>query len=367
MWRLNNIPAFALALLACVPAAAQQGPFRVDLPPDGPLTLVQADWGDSAVTPRGGALLVELHATLQLRNVSPRRIRAVSLGVVAQEIAPGGRGSVTRPGLDVAPGETFPLRLDLRLMRPLAPQQGVLVQVGLDGVLFEDLTFYGPNRMNARRTMLAWELEARRDRQVLASLLETRGEEAVRSRLLEVLARNSAGAMMPVQVVRGAVPATNLEPGRTVELASLRLPESPVELLSGQAVLAGQEARSPRIEIANRGKLAVRFVELGWLVSDGGRLMPAGSLPAEVRLPPGGRSTVRQEGRVRFARPVQSLTVYPALIEFENGDVWVPPASAWRQEGLREALPASGEMVRLAELYRRKGLEAVIQQLRRMR
>ncbi|MCS7041977.1 MAG: hypothetical protein NZR01_04215 [Bryobacteraceae bacterium] len=357
-----------LALLAGVPAAAQTGPFRVDLPAGGPVALVQADWGDSTATPRGGALLVELHANLQLRNVSPRRIRAVSLRVVAQEVAPGGRGSVTRPGLDVAPGEAFAVRLDLRLMRPLAPQAGTLVEVALDGVLFDDLTFYGPNRMNARRTMLAWELEARRDRQMLAALLESQGEEALRARLLEVLARNPAGGMMPVQVVRGALPATNVEPGRMVQLAALRLPESPVELMGGEAVLAGQEARTARIEVANRGRIPVRFVEIGWLVAEpGGRLLPAGTLPAEIHLPPGQRSTVRQDGRVRFARPVESLTVYPALVEYENGEVWVPPASAWRQPGLREALPASGEMLRLAELYRRRGLEAVIQQIRPMR
>lgn len=368
MWRLNSIGLLGSILLAAGPAAAQTGPFRVDLPAGGPVALVQADWGDSAATPRGGALLVELHANLQLRNVSPRRIRAVSFRVLAQEAAPGGRGAVTRPGLDVAPGEPFSVRLDLRLMRPLAPQAGPLVEVGLDGVLFDDLTFYGPNRMNVRRTMLAWELEARRDRQMLASLLESQGGEAVRARLLEVLARNPAGAMMPVQVVRGAAPATNIEPGRTVELAALRLPESPVELLGGQAVLAGQEARMPRIDLANRGRAPVRFVEIGWLAAEpGGRLVPAGTLPAEIHLPPGERSTVRQDSRVRFARPVEGLRIYPALVEFENGEVWVPPASAWRQPALREALPVSGEMLRLAELYRRRGLEAVVQQIRAMR
>ncbi len=278
----------------------------MDLPAGGPVALVQADWGNSAATPRGGALLVELHASLQLRNVSPRRIRAVSLRVARSGNGPGRpRSCVTRPGLDVAPGESFTVRLDLRLMRPLAPQSGALVEVGLDGVLFEDLTFYGPNRMNVRRTMLAWELEARRDRQMLAALLESHGEEAVRTRLLEVLARSSAGAMMPVQVARGAVPATNVEPGRMVELAALRVPDSPVELLSGQAVLAGQEARTPRIELANHGRLPIRFVEIGWLVAGpGGRLMPAGTLPAEIHLPPGERSTVRpgQPGTVRPAR-----------------------------------------------------------------
>lgn len=365
MWRLSKMQ-FALACLAAS-VWSQPLPFRADLPAGSPVELVSADWGNSSATPRGGALLVDLHAQLRLRNNTPRRIRAIALRVVAQEVAPGGRGAVTRPGLDVAPGEEFSLRIDMRLLRPLVQQTGPLVEIALDGVLFDDLVFFGPNRMNVRRGMLAWEIEARRDRQMLAAILEKEGPEALRAKMLETLARQE-NSMMPVQVVRGAAPATNVEPGRTVELAALRLPESPVELLGGQAVLAGQEARMPRIDLANRGRAPVRFVEIGWLAAEpGGRLVPAGTLPAEIHLPPGERSTVRQDSRVRFSRPVEGLTVYPALVEFENGEVWVPPASAWRQPALREALPVSGEMLRLAELYRRRGLEAVVQQIRAMR
>jgi hypothetical protein len=366
MLRRSNI--LAAALWAASAGWAQPVPFRAVVPEGGPVEFVSADWGNSAAAPRGGAVLVYLHATLTLRNSSPRRIRAISLLVVAQEMAPGGRGAVTRPGLDVAPREEFSVRIDMRLMRPLAPQPAVLAEVTLDGVLFDDLTFYGPNRMNARRTMLAWEMEAQRDRQLLARLLESSGEEAVRARLLEALARYSAGAMMPVQVIRGAAPATALEPGRAVELAALRLPEAPVEILAGEARVAGAEVRTHKVEIANRGRRGVRFVELGWLAADAtGRLLPAGTLPSEIHLPPGQRAAVQTGARVRFARPVEALTVYPALVEFEDGGVWVPSAAAWAQPALREALPVSGEMMRLAELYRKRGLEAVIQQLRAMR
>lgn len=367
MWRLSNRLAMAVWVAAAL-GWAQPAPFRAVVPQGGPVEVVSADWGSSSATPRGGAVLVDLHATLTLRNSSPRRIRAVSLQVVAQEVAPGGRGAVTRPGLDVAPREEFPVRIDMRLMRPLAPQPAVLAEVALDGVLFDDLTFFGPNRMNARRTMLAWEMEAQRDRQMLARLLDSGGAEALRARLLDVLARGSAGAMMPVQVVRGAAPATAVEAGRVVELAALRLPDAPVEVLAGDAQLAGAEVRAPRVEIANRGRRAVRFVELGWLAPDGtGRLLPAGTLPSEIHLPPGQRGTVRSEARVRFARSVEALTVYPALVEFEDGGVWVPGAAAWTLPGVREALPVSGELMRLAELYRKRGLEAVVQQLRSMR
>lgn len=367
MWRRNNRIAWALWGAAAL-GWAQPAPFRAVVPQGGPIEVVSADWGNSSATPRGGAVLIDLHAALTMRNRSPRRIRAISLQVVAQEVAPGGRGAVTRPGLDVAPGEEFSIRIDMRLMRPLAPQPALQAEVSLDGVLFDDLTFFGPNRMNARRTMLAWEMEAQRDRQMLASLLDSGGAEALRARLLEVLTRTSAGAMMPVQVVRGAAPAAAMEPGRVVELATLQLPGAPVEVLAAAAQLAGAEVRSPRVDISNRGRRAVRFIELGWLAPDGsGRLLPAGTLPSEIHLRAGERGTVRTETRVRFPRPLEALTVYPALVEFEDGGVWVPGPAAWTLPGLRSALPVSGEMMRLAELYRKRGLEAVVQQLRSMR
>ena len=68
------------------------------------------------------------------------------------------------PSLNAGPGENFPIRIDLRLLRPLQ-SNGPLVEIGLDGILFDDLSFYGPNRLNSRRSMTVWEMEARRDRQ----------------------------------------------------------------------------------------------------------------------------------------------------------------------------------------------------------
>ena len=46
-----------------------------------------------------------------------------------------------------------------------------------------------------------------------------------------------------------------------------------------------------------------------------------------------------------------------------DGELWVPPSEALRDP----RLPASGETLRLAGLYRRKGLGAVVQTLRAMR
>lgn len=368
-WRWLAVLALGTASVAAqAPEAADaRNTFKVQLPAESPLALVSADWGQSGATARGGALQVELHSTLVLRNGSPRRIRAVSLVVLAQEVTPGGKGSVTVPSLDIGPGESFPVRIDLRLMRPLAAAGSSLVEVGLDGVLFEDLTFYGPNRLNTKRAMLAWEMEARRDRKALLAALESGGEEALRSSLLGAVARAEAQPRMAMQVSR-TMPATNVEGERAVEFAFLRVPESPLELMSGEARMAPAEARAPRVEVRNSGKKQIRYVELGWLVRDAeGREYPAGTLPAEMALGPGQQSTIRKESTLRFAKPVAGLTAYAAVVEFADGEVWVPPRGAWQDARLAAALPVSGEMMRLGSLYRRKGLPAVVQQLRSMR
>lgn len=332
--------------------------FKVNLPQDSPLALVSADWGSSRATARGGAMEVQIHSTLQFRNSSPRRLRGVSLLVLAQQVAPGGKASVTVPALDVAPGEQFPVRVDLALMRPLAAPGGeALVEIGLDGVLFDDMSFYGPDRLKTRRMLIAWDLEARRDRRALLAALKAGGPEALRSRLLSILAR----AAQPQGELRAArsLPATNA-PETPVEVAFAAQPGAPVELLNGAARLAGAEARAPSFDVVNRSGRTIKFVEVYWLLkSHSGQLLPAGTLPAEVVLKAGERSTVSRSGALRLSQPIDGLTGFLNAVEFENGEMWVPP----RTSDGPLAAAVSGEERRLAELYRRRGLDAVIDQL----
>jgi hypothetical protein len=63
--------------------------------------------------------------------------------------------------------------------------------VDLDGVLFQDLTFYGPNRLNSRRSLTAWELEAQRDRAHFKQVLAAAGPEGLKREVLESLARQA--------------------------------------------------------------------------------------------------------------------------------------------------------------------------------
>lgn len=347
-----------------------QKAFQVALPQGGPLAVQSADWGASKATARGGAVLVDLRSTLQLKNTGNRRIRAVSLLVLAQESTPGGKASVTVPSLDVGPGESFPVRIDLRLMRPLALAGGALVEVGLDGVLFEDLTFYGPNRLNSRRAMLAWELEARRERRALLAVLQSGGNERVREEMLTTLTRQAEQGQVSLS---RAGRSTNAAPARSLPVAFLSMPDAPVELLTGTMDVAGSELRGLRVEVRNSSRKAVKFVEVSWLVEDlQGRRYAAGSLPVELSLSPGARSLIAKDAAMRLSRAggaaadVGGLSGYLQSVEFEDGEIWVPSSAL--EEARRKGLaPAGGELQRLAELYRRKGLDSVLTELRRLR
>ncbi len=68
------------------------------------------------------------------------------------------------------PGEVFPVRIDMELLRPfnVSKTDGAIVQVSLDCALFSDLSSYGPDKLNSRRALMVYELEARRDRRYLA-------------------------------------------------------------------------------------------------------------------------------------------------------------------------------------------------------
>ena len=118
---------------------AQEGPLdpyssvKFNLPDGSPISMMSANYGDSRAMARGGALVLDLHMSLTLRNQDSRRIRGITMLVTAQESAPGGRASYSVPTLDVGPGETFPVKIDVRLIRPLQAGSGPLVHVALDG------------------------------------------------------------------------------------------------------------------------------------------------------------------------------------------------------------------------------------------
>ncbi len=282
-------------VLAAAALSGQQLTHKVSLPKDSPVALISDDWGDSGAS---RAFALDLHVALSLRNTSPRRIRGITLTVVAQEMTAGGKGSLSVPSLDVPPGDNFSVRGDLHLLRPLGTG-GPQVEVSLDGVLFEDLSFYGPDKLHSRRSMTVWELEARRDRKYFKSLLETAGRDGLQKEMLDGLTRQADRPQFGVQIVRGR--ATNNDPGREVQFAFLQLPDSPIEPSDGLVRIAANEARAPRLQVRNKSNRPIRHLEIGWIVKDQrGQEMVAASLPSDVALAPGASSQVLQDASVRF-------------------------------------------------------------------
>ncbi len=380
MFTRNRVRLFVALLAFACAAPAQESKFdpgssiKIDFPSDSPVSVVSADWGESRTSARGSAMVLDLHTALTLRNSGGRRIRGVTLLVLAQEVTPGGKASVSVPSLNVGPGETFPIRIDLRLLRPLLVGGGALVQVNLDGVLFEDLTFFGPDRLNSRRVMTVWELEARRDRQYFKSVLAAEGSDGLQREILDSMNRLAERPRLDVQLARGGR-ATNIEGQREVRFAFLSVPDSPVEPVGGVARISGNEARAPSLEVRNRSDRAVRYFEVGWLIQDReDREFLAGSVPASgpgFNLAPGAMGRVEQEASLRFAaspgRPltIAGMTGFVSQVQFSDGSVWIPARAALADPRLARAVAPSPEEQRLVEIYRRKGLAALLAELKK--
>ena len=360
----------ALASIAiCAATVAAQDGLRVNFPADAPISVVSSGWGESRSIPRGGAYVVDVRTSLKLKNNSRLRLRGISLQVSSQEVAAGGKASVSVPSLDVYPGQEFPVKIDLRLLQPNSGSSPAVVQVQLDGILFEDLSFFGPNRLGSRRQLTAWEIEARRDRQHLKLILARNGEDALRRAMVDILARDNTRPKLDVRLARSAAALPN---ARNIETAFLAQPDLPVEGIKAVAVSSGNQLQILELAFENRDRREVRSIELGLLVRDQeGREFSAGSLPAALAMKPKAGAAVQPSASVTLNRPqglplrIDSVTGFVQQVEFANGDVWVPP-SAFRDEArLAKLIPGSVEEQRLSEIYRRRGLPALIEELNR--
>lgn len=369
-------------MIGAVVVLAQDSPLpsgsvNVNVPHDSPVTVISTAQDQSRATMRGAALVLDLHMALTLRNDSPNRIHGITLRVVSQEVAMGGKGSVTIPSLNIAPGEVFPVRIDMQLVRPSQMAGGgPLAQVDLDGVLLDNLKFFGPDRLNSRRYLTACELEAQRDREHFKRILAASGKPGLQREMIDSLQHQSELQPLAVKVRRGGpvVSSAGVPPAeRMAEFAFVQIPDSPVEPVQGWAQIAGNEARSPSIQVRNRSGRPVKYVEFGWIVSDqAGKQYMAASLPsadAGLYLPPGQSARVLQESTLNFSsngQPVnvRKMTGFVSQVEFADGKVWVPSRQTVDLPVLHKVLAPSAEELRLSSLYRRKGIDALIEELK---
>jgi len=367
---------FAAALAAQETALDPAKSVQIDLPSDAPLNLTSMTMGDSRATSRGGAIVLDLHMGLTLRNSGARHVRGVTLLITAQEFAPGGKGSVTRPSIDVPPGENFTLPVDIRLVRPVRETAGPLVRVQLDGVLFDDLSFYGPNKLDSQRALTFWEAEAQRDRAYFKQALQAKGQSGLQSAMLASIAKGPERGQLNVALSRSGRAVGSLVPGteHAEKFAVLNLPDAPIKPLEGWAAISGNEARSPQIEVLNRSGKPVRYVEIGWLVKDRqGNQFLAGTVPASesaMILPAGQQARLQQDTVLKFSRfgrpiEIESMTAYVNQVEFADGRVWVPSREDLDSSPLLRVTAPSPEEQRLIDIYQRKGLPALIADLNR--
>jgi hypothetical protein len=377
--RLTILGFLGAATLLAQDAPLSNSSVKINLPADSPIALLSISNDFSRTSVRGPALLLDLNLSLTLRNTSANRIHGVTFRVVSQEVALGGVGSVFQPGLNVGPGENFPVHITTKLMRPAQMAGGPLLQVNLDGVLFQDFTFYGPDRLHSRRIMTASEMEAQRDRTALKHLLADGGAPALKDGILKILARQESLPRLQ-GVVRGhsitsAAVASVTPAERQEQFAFVRFPDSPVELKQGSTLIAGSEARAPNVEVYNRTDQPVKYVELGWVLTDpSGRSYMAGSLPSTdpaFALPARGTTQVRQDNTLQFSangKPlsISKVTGFVNQVEFADGKVWVPNRQNIDSSTLLlQVLEPSVEEERLANLYITKGLPALMEELKK--
>jgi hypothetical protein len=370
--------AAAIAMLGAGPLPAQDQPIpqsavKINLPDNSPLTFLSSTVSDSRATTRGAALVLDLHMSLTLRNTTTTRIHGVTLRVVAQEATLGGKASVTYPSLNVGPGEAMPVRIDMQLLRPLQVAGGPLVQVDLDGVLFDNLSFFGPDRLNSRRALTACDLEARRDREYFKQVLAKSGVEGLKREMVQSLARQAEAGQLTVAVSRAGRNVTSAAVAEhSAEFAFLQFPDSPIEPIKGSAMLAGNEARAPRIDVRNRGNRAVKYVEIGWIVGDSSnKQYMAGSLPSadhDLALAPGKSTSLLQDTTLNFTAkgrpvPVQHMIGFVSQVEFTDGKIWVPNRENLTTGELLKVLPPSAEEQRLSDIYRKRGPDALVAEL----
>lgn len=369
---------FAVVFVAAVLGAAAQdrsldNSVKINLPADSPVTLISANLGESHATQRGSAVVLDLDVVLTLRNSSQNRVRGVTLLVAAQEVTPGGKASVSVPSLDVAPNANFPVHINLRLLRPMQMGNGPLVQVNLDGVLFQDFSFFGPNRLDSRRSMTAWEMEAQRDRKYFKSVLAARGMDGLKQAMLDCLNREAQRPRYDVQVSRGAAVGTAAAADHNVKFAFLRFPGAPVEPVEGWAEISGNEASNPRIDVHNVSDRQVRYVEVGWIVTDRqGNQFVAASVPAsgpQFNLKAGSTSRVLQDTVLHISKSgagpvsIAGIKGFVGQVEFSDGTVWIPNRDSLAGAQLLGVLQPSPEEQRLMDLYRKKGPKALADEL----
>ncbi len=370
-----------LAVALCLTAVYGQynDPNRVvavAVPAEVPLAIVSTDFKDSEIRPRGGTLVIGLDGEVRLRNTGAGRIRGITVAVSAAESALGGRAVFAASSLNVPPSKTFPLNLNMRLLRPLPSPAGAVVRATVDGVLYDNLVFTGPNRLDSKRKMTVRELEARRDREHFRTIFESEGRDGIVQAMQSSLRRQAERPTLSARLAgrSGAAIAAAGKPHK-LELAMVGSAGAPLLLDRGSALVTGAYSEAPAFRLINRADRPLRSFELGWVIQDaGGTRYSAGSVPMDAAQSIAAgvvfSSSAKQQFAFRSARhgpgpTIEGMSVYVRHAQFSDGRIWIPSRSDLEAASLLDVVPVSAEEQRLTGLYRERGPDAVTEELRK--
>ena len=124
----------------------------------------------------------------------------------------------------------------------------------------------------------------------------------------------------------------------------------------------------------NQSGKPVRYVEIGWMVKDKeGHEYLAGSVPGSssaMLLPAGQHSRLLPDTTLKFSRTgkpveIQGMTGFVSQVEFADGKVWVPSREDLKSSALLRVMAPSPEEQRLADIYSKRGLAALVAELNR--
>jgi hypothetical protein len=178
-----------------------------------------------------------------------------------------------------------------------------------------------------------------------------------------------------LELLRG--PQATAKREQALQVSPVKFPKAPVEPLSGAAQVAGNEVRSPRVDIRNVSKLHVMSVAMGWIVQDDhGTDFVAGALTSRSPIGPVQTSSISESGTLRFSLPtgqpmvIDRLMTFVNDVEFADGSLWIPSRddidAATTDHTLRRELATSPEEQRLASIYRRDGTAGLKKELKRV-
>jgi hypothetical protein len=93
----------------------------------------------------------------------------------------------------------------------------------------------------------------------------------------------------------------------------------------------------------------------------------AASVPADLSLAPGQSGQVMQDAFLRFPprMSIQDMRGFVSSVEFADGTYWIPTRGALDNPKLRDVVAPSPEEQRLMQIYTRKGIDALVEELKK--